>query len=212
MSATILSSTATSSPGSPPVLFLDIDDVMCLNDPYTGSDALRALDDRHPHAQDIYRHLFARTACDVLHRLHQAMDGQLRYVISSSWRDFLGRDDLWTLFRRAGMPYVAAALHRPDRWCTPPNTGRGARVDDIAAWPDRHHQGEPFAIVDDLHSGASLQPALYLPDHPFRGRVVLCEESGGLRDEHLQTLVDALNRPALSPPSLKSYNPDPENT
>jgi len=45
----------------------------------------------------------------------------------------------------------------------------------------------------------SLLPALTLPDHPFVGRVVLCEEKVGLSGEHMQTIVDALQRPIRAP-------------
>ena len=185
-----------------PVLFLDIDDVICLNAAYGGLDAIGAVEairDRPNHAAAVFRQLFAPGPCEVLHRVHETMAGRLRYVISSAWREFMGRDDLRLLFSRGGLDFVAASLHEADRWCTPMKPGRGQRVDEIAGWLDTHHQGEPFVIVDDTYSGASLRPALTLPGHPFRGRVVLCQEGVGLCDEHAQTLVDAFDRPASLP-------------
>ena len=94
--------------------------------------------------------------------------------------------------------------------------GRSRRIDEIAEWLDRHHQGQPFAIVDDTHSGASLMPALLpapmapanvsatspsttVSPHPFAGRVVLCEENVGLTDDHVPFIVSALRRPVQVP-------------
>lgn len=184
-----------------PVLFLDLDDVVCLNAPYGGMDALEVIQDSHINSTDVYRHLFSLVARDVLYRIHEAMGGHLRYVISSSWRELFGREDLCQLFRRGGLEFVAASLHDADRWCTPLKLKRSQRVDEIAAWLDRHHRGEPFAIVDDEHSGASLRPAVAVPNHPFHGRVVLCQVDVGLCDEHAQTVVDALGRGAAAPVS-----------
>ena len=183
-----------------PVLFLDIDDVICLNTVYGGYqaiDALKGLHDRPNRAATVFGKLFAQGPCEVLHRVHKAMGGRILYVISSTWREFMGREDLCLMFNVGGLGFVAASMHDADRWCTPVNAGRGERVDQIAAWLDRHHRGEPFAIIDDPVSGTSLWPALALPNHPFNGRVVLCSENVGLVDTDVQTLVDALTRPAL---------------
>jgi HAD domain in Swiss Army Knife RNA repair proteins len=182
-----------------PVLFLDIDDVLCLNAPYGGFDAVEVIRGRHPKPTQVYLQLFSPAACSVLRRVHEAMGGHLRYVISSTWRELLSREDLSLLFCRGGLDFVASALHEADRWCTPLKVHRGQRVDEIAAWLDRHHRGEPFAIIDDGYSGASLRPALLLRDHPLHGRVVLCQENVGLCDAHVQTLLDALARPASLP-------------
>jgi hypothetical protein len=100
------------------------------------------------------------------------------------------------VFRGGGLAFVADALHDELRWCTPAKFGRSRRVDEVAQWLDRHHQGEPFAIIDDTHSGPSLKPALTHRSHPFAGRVVLCREYEGLLDAHVQPLVDALRRAA----------------
>jgi hypothetical protein len=182
-----------------PILFLDIDDVLCLHQQYSGLDAIGALEGRlqRPHqAAHVFSQLFAPGPSAALRQVHDALGGRLRYVISSTWREFMGRADLCLLFDRGGLDFVAAAMHEADRWCTPGKFGRGQRIDEIAAWLDRHHRGEPFAIVDDTYSGASLWPALAMAHHPFHGRVVLCPENVGLRDTDVQTLVDALARSA----------------
>ena len=181
------------------VVFLDIDDVLCLNNAFGGFAAVEAVKGRHPSPAAVYRALFAPAAVSALERIHEAMGGELRYVISSTWRESFSREQMTELFRKAGLAFVADALHEGERWRTTVKLRRLRRVDEIAAWLDRFHRGEPFAIIDDMLSGASLLPALTLPDHPLIGRVVLCAENVGLNDEHVQTIVDALQRPAAAP-------------
>lgn len=176
-----------------PLLFLDIDDVLCLNDKYGGYDVIEAVHERHESPNAVFRHVFNRSACDALEQVHKAMDGHMRYVISSTWREALDRGQLREVFRRSGLGFVASSLH--EAWCTPVRFYRGIRVDDIAAWLDRHHRGEPFAIVDDTFSGPSLKPALTNPAHPFAGRVVLCQENVGLLPAHVEPLLAALLQP-----------------
>ncbi len=179
------------------VLFLDIDDVLCLNKPYGGFAAIAAVTDRHANPAAVYRDLFAPAAVRALKRLHDEMTHGLRYVISSTWRESFTRCELVTVFRRAGLDFVADNLAEGDRWRTPPKFRRSRRIDEIAQWLDEHHEGAPFAIVDDTHSGASLLPVLLVihpATHPFANRVLLCREAQGLTEAHVPTLVEALQR------------------
>lgn len=178
---------------TPPLLFLDIDDVLCLNERYGGYDVVDAVHLRHKSPTTVFQHVFSRQACNVLEQVHEALGGHIRYVISSSWREALHRHQLCEVFERTGLEFVAATLH--DAWCTPTGICRGIRVDDVAAWLDGYHQGEPFVIVDDTFSGLSLKPALTNPAHPFAGRVVLCAEGVGLLPEHVAPLLAAMRRP-----------------
>ena len=160
---------------------------------YGGYDVIDAVHLRHKSPDTVFEHVFDRQACDVLQQLHAAVAGHIRYVISSSWREALDRDQLCEVFRRTGLGIVASSLH--DVSCTPTGMYREIRVEDIAAWLDRHHRGEPFAIIDDTFSGFSLKPALTNPAHPFAGRVVLCAEGVGLLPEHTAPLLAAMRRP-----------------
>jgi hypothetical protein len=178
-----------------PIVFLDLDDVLCLNTTYGGYDAILAVNGRHASPGVVYRELFDPRARAVLENVHDSLDGRLRYVISSTWREALGRGQMETVFRASGLGFVADALEPGERWCTPAKVGRLRRADEVAAWLDLHHQGEAFVIVDDTYSGASLEPALALQSHPFYRRVVMCRELEGLMDHHAQTMVDALLRP-----------------
>ena len=178
-----------------PIIFLDIDDVLCMSSPFGGFDAIDVVNDRHPDPAAVYRDLFKREACTVLRRVHDTMNGELRYVISSTWRQAFDREQLDAVFRRSGLEFVADRLYEGEGWCTPVTVGLSRRADEIAAWLDNHHQGESFVIIDDTWSGPSLLPALAMESHPFNGRVVLCRESVGLGDEHVQPILDALARP-----------------
>jgi len=177
------------------LMFLDIDDVLCLSSPYGGYAALEAVDGQHADPAAVYRDLFVPRARDALRRVHDEMGGALNYVISSTWREIFERAQLETVFRRSGLDFVADRLCEGARWCTPPTRHANQRVHQIAQWLDRHHRGESFVIVDDTFSGPSLLAAFAPAPHPFAGRVVLCEENVGLRDDHVRTIVDALRRP-----------------
>src|ERR1700741_1389965 len=80
--------------GALPVVFLDIDDVLCVNDPYGGTDVLDALEGKHAEPDRVLREVFAMQAKRVLEALHEQMGGSLRYVISSSWRRAFSRDQI----------------------------------------------------------------------------------------------------------------------
>jgi hypothetical protein len=178
-----------------PIIFLDIDDVLCMSSPFGGYDAIDVVNERHLDPAAVYRDLFKREACAILRRVHDTMNGALRYVISSSWRQALDREQLDTVFRQSGLDFVADRLYEGEGWCTPITVGRSRRADEIAAWLDSHHQGESFVIIDDTWSGPSLLPALTMQAHPFNGRIVLCRENVGLGEEHVPTILDALARP-----------------
>lgn len=183
---------------STPLVFLDIDDVLCLSAPYGGFDALAAVRKRHGTPAAVYQTLFAPTAVSALERVHRSMEEQVRYVISSTWRESFHRHQLENVFRRSGLEFVADNLVEGELWRTPSKLRLGRRADEIAQWLDQHHQVEPFVIIDDNCSGASLRPALEVrtgePPHPFVDRVVLCQEDVGLTDAHVPFIVDALRR------------------
>ncbi len=193
-----------SSPAGP-LMFLDIDDVLCMSSPYGGFAALAAVNGRHVNPEAVYRELFAAGAVAALRRVHDAMDARIRYVISSTWRESFSREQLELVFRKSGLGFVADNLVAGRAWRTPVKLRRSQRVDELAQWLSQHHQGEPFVIVDDTHSGPSLQRVLKVragaEPHPFAGRVVLCEENVGLTDAHVPTLVAALRRDVGQPPA-----------
>ena len=186
-----------------PLVFLDIDDVLCLSSPYGGFDAIAAVNDRHVNAAAVYRELFAAGAVQALKRVHDEMDARIRYVISSTWRESFSREQLEVVFRQSGLGFVADGLVDGAAWRTPMKFRLSQRVDEIAQWLMQHHRGDSFVILDDTHSGASLRRALKVragaKPHPFAGRVVLCQEYVGLTDAHVPTIVDALRGDVVQP-------------
>ena len=177
-----------------PLILLDIDDVLCLESPCGSFDAVAAVRGRHVNPAAVYGQLFAPGAVSALRLVHDAMAGTPRWVITSTWRELLSRQELCAIFRHTGLDFVADRLHEGERWCTPPKFGRRRRVDEITEWLNRYHQGEPFAIIDDTLSGASLVSVLGPSPHPFASRVVLCRENVGLTADHVRPILQALRR------------------
>ena len=223
------------APTAHPVLFIDLDEVICMSRRYGCFAAAAAVNDRDVNPQEVYRLLFQASSVQALKQVHDEVDATLRYVVSSTWREVFTRTQIEVVFRSAGLGFVADHLHEADRWCTPPKFGRSRRVNEIAEWLDRHHRGEPFAIVDDTCSGASLalalaparEPAAMPPPaalsnvpaqkhsrneapHPFSGRVVLCEENVGLTDAHVPFIVAALRRAVVAPGAPAAAPTEPE--
>ena len=186
-----------------PIVFLDIDDVLCMSSPYGGFAAIAAVNGQHANPAAVFRQLFAAGAVKALKRVHEEMDARIRYVVSSTWRESFGREQLEVVFRQSGLGFVADGLVEGAAWRTPVKFRLHQRVDEIAQWLIQHHRGEPFVIVDDTHSGASLLRALKVRPgvkaHPFAGRVVLCQEYVGLTDAHVPAIVDALRRDVAQP-------------
>ena len=136
------------------LMFLDIDDVLCLSSPYGGYAALEAVDGQHADPAAVYRDLFVPRARDALRRVHDEMGGALNYVISSTWREVFERAQLETVFRRSGLDFVADRLCEGARWCTPPTRHANQRVHQIAQWLDRHHRGDVCSRSEHQAAGA----------------------------------------------------------
>jgi len=185
--------TTTADDEGLPIVFLDIDDVLCLNNPYGGSDALEAVRGGHADPDTVLREIFATGPKRVLERVHREMGGRLRYVISSTWRQVFSREQIERVFRTADVGFVAAGLH--DKWETPSRLSRPDRIDEIESWLQHYHQGEPFVVLDDDYSGTSLTGIDDGTNHPLAARVVLCPVGVGLTVEHLPIILDALRRP-----------------
>jgi len=168
--------------------------------------------ERDVNPAQVYQGLLVSSATSALKRTYDEIDAAVRYVISSTWRESFSRTQLEVVFRRTGLGFVADRLHEGQPWRTPPKSDRGRRIDEIAPWRDRHHQGQTFAILDDTHSPASLMPTVQLPPmqpsnvpaprhpseaapHPFAGRVTLCEVKVGLTGDDLPSIRSALPLP-----------------
>lgn len=163
-----------------PIVFLDFDDVICLNNPYGGYDALVP----NP-PLEIWAQLFHAPAVEVLRKIAEQFNP--RFVITTSWLMLMNLERCRSILTKGGLAFVASNLH----WAWDAEQGRGMnRLAAIEVWLRQHHKGEPFAVLDDVSSGTGL-PTSSLAQ---QGRVVLCEVDVGLQDHHFDQVRQALTR------------------
>ncbi|WP_139225629.1 HAD domain-containing protein [Paracidovorax konjaci] len=172
------------------MLFLDLDDTLCLNAPYGGLHARQAVRVPGNAPPDFYERLFAPGAVAFMNTLLDEF--QPGIVLTTSWLALLEREDFIEIFCRTGLQRVANALHA--HWDAPSNRGT-SRVEAIDAWLARYHEeGQPVLILDDVISGESLIGSF----HEGCGRAVLCEVDQGLNEGHLNLARQALKRPYVN--------------
>ncbi len=166
-----------------PTIFLDLDDVVVLN-------RTAAFDKHRVHemAPEVCRQLIHPPAGLALTELLEEFPAKV--VVTSQWVRFTSRAAFERLLRLAGYEQIALSLH--DAWSAP----RGSavtRVQVLNAWLAEHHRGEPYVVIDDQASGASLVGSA----HDKAGRVLLCSVGVGLHRGHLPFIREALttNRP-----------------
>jgi hypothetical protein len=183
------------------VLFLDTD-VLRMSSHHSVFDVIAAVHGRHIAPQSVYKGLFQPLAVAALKRVHCAMAARITYVITSTWRELLTRDQFDSVLRESGLGFVAERLHEGDAWRSPQKLRCGLRVHEISQWLDQNHRSEPFAILDDIWSGSSLLPAVggwaSPVAHSFVGRVVLWRKDVGENDGQMLAILSALRRPLRS--------------
>jgi hypothetical protein len=168
-----------------PIVFLDFDDVICLNLPggVGGYDVLL------PGATDeVFSQVFSAVAVETL--LTALTEHDARVVITTSWLRFMNREKLVDVLERTGMHGVVERLH--EGWeARGPGMDSSTRGEAIWRWLQRHHQGEPYVILDDRLSGTGLRGGMLVDET----RVVWCEVGVGLNAEHLPAIRSALTTP-----------------
>lgn len=174
------------------ILFLDFDDVICLNNPFGGYDALTALAEAARAGtplralDELWVKLFDAQAVLHLTLVNEAFSPQ--YVLSTSWRWFFERDLLEKTLELGGLGFVARRLHLD--WTTPQASRRAHRAVEIKQWVDRHPESaQSWAVLDDGLSGTGFE------NWPKEQRkfVVLCQEGVGFQKEELQRLKSAFS-------------------
>jgi hypothetical protein len=160
------------------LLFLDFDDVICLNNPYGGYDL--AAPDK---PADLYERLWHPPALQLLQGVVQSEQAQV--VLTTSWLRFLLLEDAKDLFHRTGAPWLAEALHPAGEALSQSGWTRLRAID---AWLAQHWERQPYAILDDALSGTGLAGS----SHDRAGRVVLCNIGVGMQPRHLEQLHRAL--------------------
>lgn len=170
------------------VIFLDIDDVICLNTQYGGYDAKKWISNEFFLAKEsefLWEKLFDQSAINNLVEVHQKWNPC--YVISSSWRTIFDKSEIQVVLERSGLGCVARSLHKD--WSTPIDAGKGLRSAEIGIWLSKHPElQDSWVVVDDNLSGRDL-----LRSFLNLNFVVLCQEGVGLQKSEAEKLEKALN-------------------
>jgi hypothetical protein len=167
-----------------PLVFLDFDDVLCVNRRYGGYDVFTL-----PRPEDLWQNLWHPPAVQV----RELLVGEFhpRFIVTSSWLRMMDREGFESLFRLSGLASVAERLH--EAWEAPQDRG-ATRLDAIVKWMRSHHRGEPFVVLDDHLSGTGLRGS----EFDKARRVVLCRVDEGLHAGHLRRIRKALATPSES--------------
>lgn len=150
-----------------PLMFLDFDDVLCINKPYGGYDVFSA--DARP--ADLWEKLWSPEAVTTLHAVAERFDPEV--VLTTSWLRLMERQGFEQVFARTGLTWLASRLHKA--WEAPAIRDK-TRWQAIEAWLFAHYLGQPLVVLDDLYSGTGLQASRLFK----AGHVVLCEVGRGL--------------------------------
>lgn len=174
------------------ILFLDFDDVICLNEEVGGYDALSAFSEASqtgvPVSQrdELWSILFNRKACDNLRQAHEEFS--LSYVLSTSWRWFFDRDALEQTLHLSGLSFIAENLHSD--WSTPQTARSAHRAVEVKGWLSEHPEcANAWVVLDDELSGTGF---LMWP-RQMQKFVVLCQAGVGLQKTELQRLKQSLS-------------------
>lgn len=177
------------------IIFLDIDDVLAISREYTSYQVVTTFKsgdlDGWP---ELWSGLIFAEARANLAALHTEFWPQ--YVVSSSWSNYLSREQMKEVFRRTDLEFVANNMHK--HWTTPKGTG-SARVTEIDGWIAKHGQSaQAMLVLDDHESGWNLHES-HLDQN---GLVVLCDPWIGFVAERLvqaQTQLRAQVAPGALP-------------
>lgn len=181
---------AQGAPSQQGVLILDLDDTLCLSNPYGGYQARSALWRPAEEPKDIWEKLFSRDAVEALRELMLAT--RPRVALSTSWLAIMDRQHFVEVFNRTGLGVVAESFH--EHWDIPQNLGVSRR-DAIARWLEAHHSTEPLLILDDPASGESLIESVW----DAAGHQILCEVDRGFHAGLLPKAIQALQTPYVKP-------------
>jgi hypothetical protein len=160
------------------LVFLDFDDVVCVNSPYGGYDVLAP-----DPPSDLHRRLFHAPAIEALKAIVDEFDPL--FVITSSWLRMMDRDAFEGLFEKCDLQFIGRRLH--NAWEAPQDSGM-TRLQSIEQWLWRHHTGQAFVVLDDPLSGTGLAGSRL----DATGRVVFCAVNEGLHAGHLPLVRRAL--------------------
>lgn len=167
-----------------PVIFLDIDDVLCVHRTLNTRQVLAALaGDETVDAHEVWQQIFHPAARENLRALDEEFSPT--YVISSSWTLHLDLQQLRETFHLTGIGFVAESLHQAP---FTPRDEDSYRLVEIDAWLDTYlapalsqASSTTYLIIDDVISGQSL-----LGSH-LEDRTVFCDAWTGFTYPKLVT-------------------------
>jgi hypothetical protein len=170
------------------VLFLDFDDVICLNKGVGGFDVLEAVraiqNDGRGYSDFValWSQLFDTSAVAHLHAIHALFSPT--YVLSTSWTRFLDKDSMVAVLRYAGLQWVADNMHSD--WVTVEEVSSQLRAREIESWLARHPEVEDrWVVLDDEYSGVGLAEWPIESDRSF---ITLCQKDVGLSQAEFDQL------------------------
>lgn len=174
------------TPSMRPIVFLDMDDVLCLSDQFGSREMLRIIQKEVPDRPELWAGLVDAEAAINLYELH--MQFMPWYVISSSWATYLDHDQMCQALTRTKLKFVVDNLHA--KWRTP-RALSSSRRDEIDWWLDAHREPvQAFLVIDDTYSGTGLAHSpLALNRH-----VVLCKSGYGFTKKRLKEARYQLQR------------------
>lgn len=168
------------------LVFLDMDDVLCLDHIHHSGQMLKIFEQTIPDYPEIWQHLVDTGAAENLRQLHAKFKPV--YVISSSWATYLDQQQMCEALTRTQLRFVVENLH--GEWRTP-RALSSSRRDEIQWWLEAHREpSQPFIIIDDSWSGTGLAHSPLALD----GHVVLCRSGFGFTKKRLKEACRQLLR------------------
>lgn len=169
-----------------PLVFLDMDDVLCLDDVHHSGKMLNIFRQTIADYPEMWERLVDAGAAENLRQLHAEFNPM--YIISSSWATYLDREHMCEALTRTQLQFVVENLHA--NWKTP-RALSSSRRDEIQWWLDAHREpSQPFIIIDDSLSGTRLAHSPLAWD----GHVVLCKGGFGFTKKRLKEACRQLQR------------------
>jgi hypothetical protein len=169
-----------------PLVFLDMDDVLCLDEVHHSGEMLKIFEQKIPDYPKLWERLVDTDAAENLRQLHAEFKPV--YVISSSWATYLNRERMSEALTRTQLQFVVENLHA--EWRTP-RALSSSRRDEIEWWLEAHREpSQPFIIIDDSRSGTRLAHSPLALD----GHVVLCRSGFGFTKKRLKEAYRQLRR------------------
>lgn len=118
-----------------PIVFLDMDDVLCVDSRYSSIEVMDAFKDLSSKNPELWANLISPEARTNLGELHREFFPQ--YVISSSWSYNIEQWQMKEVFERTGLEFIAANLLK--KWTIPKRLG-SSKTNEISNQTVKSHQ------------------------------------------------------------------------